>query len=442
MAKVFFARVLAIFVLSCASLCAQVALSSENSNQIEATSTTPINPVVEWNRTLLVILRTPGAQPSTVHPTRSFAILHAAIYDAVNAIDRTHKPYLVHIDHVSREASQDAATDAAAHDVLVALYPAFQASLDAKEQQLLALIPDDEDKTEGIDLGQTVAQRILAARSGDGSNVQPPPFVFGTGPGQYQLTPPNFKQPQFTIWSHVTPFALEIASQFRPGPPPALTSDRYGDDFAEVKVRGVMNGSTRTADETVIGKFWGGAIQNYWNEITQTAALAHHLSTAKSARLFALLDITLADSVIAFYDAKYTYKLWRPVTAIREADPNTNGDTTPDPNWLPLSGNTAPDPSYPGAHAVVSNAAASVLASFFDEDDFKFDVTSEVLPGVTRSFTSFSGAAAEATLSRILSGNHFRFDETAGRRQGLKVADFVVDNVLTRQHRGDEDDDR
>jgi hypothetical protein len=406
-------------------------------------SSQPVNAVVQWNRTLLVIVRTPGAQPGTVHPTRSFAILHAAMYDAVNAIDRTHRPYLVRLSGVPRDASQEAAAAAAAHEVLVALYPGFQAALDTALQQSLAQIPDGSDKAEGIRIGQTVADRILALRSNDGSNAKPIPYVFGTAPGDYQSTPPNFPaQPQFTHWSRVTPFALERASQFRPGPPPALTSDTYGNAFNQIKSLGIVNSTIATADEALTGRFWNGAIQNYWNEISQTFSLAHSLTTAQSARLFALLNLSFADDVIAFYDAKYTYNFWRPVTAIRAADPGINPETVADPNWLPEVGKTAPDPSYPGAHAVISASGAEVLISFFERDHAEFHVTSEVLPGVERSFTSISAAAEEATLSRIFGGQHFRFDLITGQRLGRDVADFVLDNFLTSVRRGDESDDR
>ncbi len=440
-------RLLISLVLACACFSAQVSLlqaaSPAKSGQERAgTSTDVPTVVVQWNRTLLVIVRTPDAQPATIHPTRSFAIMHAAIYDAVNAIDRTHKPYLVRLTGIPHSASQDAAAAAAAHDILVSLYPNFQAVLDAQLQQSLAPIPEGADKAQGVSVGQTVAAQILALRKNDGSDAPPVPFVFGNAPGDYQSTPPNFpKQPQFTHWSHVTPFALERANQFRPGPPPALASDTYSDAFNEVKLLGIANGTASTPDEALTGRFWNGAIQNYWNEITQTAALAHDLTTAQNARLFALLNLTFADEVIAFYDAKYTYNFWRPVTAIRAAATDDNPDTVADPNWLPEVGNTTPDPAYPGAHAVISAGGASVLISFFGRDRFDFAVTSEVMPGVQRSFTRLSGAEEEATLSRIFAGVHFRTDLTTGQRLGREVADFVLDNFLTPVHRRDDSDD-
>jgi hypothetical protein len=420
-----------------------VSANAKNQSPQDSSSSEQVNPVVQWNRALLVIVRTPGAQSATVHPTRSFAIMHAAIYDAVNTIDRTHQPYLVRLSGVPRDASQEAAAAAAAHEVLVALYPAFKATLDTQLQQSLAQIRDGNDKAKGVLIGQNVADRILAARSNDGSNAAPIPFVFVNAPGDYQSTPPNFPpQLQFTHWSHVTPFALEHANQFRPGPPPALTSDAYSDAFNQVKSLGIINSTTATADEALTGRFWNGAIQNYWNEITQTLSLARGLSTAQNARLFALLNLSLADDVIAFYDAKYTYNFWRPVTAIRAADPGINPETVADPNWLPEVVKTTADPSYPGAHGVISASAAEVLISFFGRDQANFNVTSEVLPGVERSFTSISAAAEEATLSRIFGGQHFRTDLTTGQRLGREVADFVVDNFLTSKQRKEDSDDK
>jgi len=434
-------RILITLTLLCSILSVQVNSSYGQMSQGDSSSQS-VNPVLQWNRALLVIVRTPGAQPATIHPTRSFAIMHAAIYDAVNAIDKTHKSYFVNLRGVSQSASQDAAAAAAAHEVLVGLYPQFQAMLDDQLQQSLAQIPDGAHKADGIILGQIAADGILALRSNDGSNAPPIPYVFGNAPGDYQSTPPNFpQQPQFTHWSHVTPFALKRADQFRPGPPPDLTSERYATVFNQVKSLGIANSTAATADQALTGRFWNGAIQNYWNEITQTVAMERNLTTAQSARLFALLNLTFADGVIAFYDAKYVYNLWRPVTAIRAADTDNNPETLPDPNWLPETTNTAPDPSYPGAHAVISAAGASVLISFFDSDHFDLTVTSEVLEGVTRSFTRLSAAEEEATLSRIFAGQHFRSDLTVGQRLGRNVADFVVDNFLTLRHREDESDD-
>jgi PAP2 superfamily len=424
---------------SCALMCASLVYGAFSHADSAAG---PVDEVIQWNKSLLTIVRTPGAQPATVHPTRSFAIMHAAVYDAVNAIDATHEPYLVRVEHVSRHASQAAAAVAAAHETLIALYPTFQTTLDQQNDQSLAQIPDGVDKTTGIDVGKAVALATLALRSDDGSAAAAIPYVFGNAPGDYQSTPPNFpKQPAFTHWSRVTPFALESAKQFRLGPPPALTSAEYTAVFNEVKSLGIANSTAATADQALIGRFWNGAIQNYWNEITQTEVHAHHLTIAQSARVFALLNITLADEVIAFYDTKYTYNLWRPVTAIRAAATDGNDDTAADPTWLPQAGKTAPDPSYPGAHATISAGGAFVLRTLFGNKPFHLSVTSEVLPGVVRAFDSFGDAAEEASLSRIYAGQHFRSDENAGANLGRAVADFVIDNFLTRVHGRDDERD-
>jgi len=404
----------------------QAQFSFQSPNAAPAT-----NQVVEWNRHLLAVLRTPGAQSASLHPTRSFAMMHAAIYDAVNAIDGTHHIYRVQVPGTSRDASQEAAVAAAAHETLLGLYPKFQATLDLEFQQSLAQVPDGPNKQLGIVVGNRVADQILALRSHDGSDVRPPTFLFGNAPGDYQSTPPNFPKPQFTEWGHVTPFALREANQFRPGPPPSLTDKAYTDAFNEVKAFGIARSTAASRDQALTGRFWNGAIQNYWNEIAQIAATEEGLTTAQSARLFALLNFTFADGVIAFYDAKYTYNFWRPVTAIRAAETDGNPSTAADPNWLPEVGNTAADPSYPGAHAVIASAGATVLSEFFGSDQFGFSITSEVMAGVLRSFTTFSAAAQEASLSRIYAGAHFRTDLVAGQQLGTSVAQYVVGNLLT-----------
>jgi PAP2 superfamily protein len=429
-------RTLIVLGILCVTLTGYVnkspaALALRSGQQLEDPSDRPVNPVIQWNAILLGIVRTSGAQPAAIHATRSFAMMHAAIYDAVNSIEGTHRPYLVRISGTSQKSSQEAAAIVAAYEVLFQLYPQFQPMLNAELQTALGQIPGGASKTSGMEIGQMVADNILGVRASDGSAAAATPFVSGTNPGDYQPTPPNFPKPAFTNWSFVNPFALESASQFRSGPPPALTSDAYAQALNQVKELGQNTSSIRSADQTIIGRFWGGAIQNYWNEIAQTAAVARKLDIAESARLFALLNLTLADTVIAFYDTKYTYRFWRPVAAIRAADQDGNPQTDPDPNWLPLPINTAPDPSYPGAHGAISSAGATVLDSFFRKDHFKFQVTSEVMPGILRSFTSFSAAADEATMSRIYAGQHFIFDQTAGARLGRKVARFVVKNFLT-----------
>jgi hypothetical protein len=273
-----------------------------------------------------------------------------------------------------------------------------------------------------------VARAVLAVRANDGAAAAPPVFTPASGPGEYQLTPPAFAPAAFTQTAHVTPFVLASAAQFRPAPPPALTSLRYAGDFAEVHSLGESNSTTRTADETASGRFWGAApIWIVWNQVADQAAVGLGNSLEQNARLFALLDTTLGDGAMALYDAKYAYHRWRPITAITATDQGDTG-TTADPGWIPLA-NTANDPSYPGAHAAFSQAAATVLEDFFGTDVFSFSLTNPSA-GITRSFTSFSGAADEASASRIFAGQHFRYDEEAGQALGSQVADFVTDHAL------------
>jgi hypothetical protein len=389
-------------------------------------------PVIDWNEIQLSIVNTPGAQPANIQPTRNFAIVDAAIYDAVNAIDRTHEPYLISV-RAPRDASETAAANAAARTALDELYPAEQSTIDAQYVAELAKVADGPAKDQGIGIGEQVAADLLAIRANDGSSITPAPFVPGTAPGDFRPTPPNFPIPVFTTWGQVTPFVLDSGSQFRPVPPPALTSDAYADAINEVQSLGSATSTTRTPEQTEIGKFWNPPIQNFWNQIADEVATAHHTDLPTTARLFAALNLSFADSAIAFYDAKYTYQLWRPVTAIRLADSDGNPNTVADPNWLPLAGNTPADPSYPGAHSTISAAGADVLASFFG-DNQSFAVTSPALPGVTRSFDSFSAAATEAGLSRIYAGVHTRLDHVAGLTLGDDVANFVLDNALLPAH--------
>ena len=391
--------------------------------------------VIQWNQTLLQLLQTPGAQPATVHPTRSLAITQLAVYDAVNAIEGGYAPYLPQ-HPAPRAASPDAAAAAAAHTVLLALFPSQQQVIDAKFQDSLSQIGGGGHVRQGIRVGTDAAEAILAARANDGSAATPPPFTPQAGPGEYQLTPPGFQQPMFTHWAAVRPFALRTGDQFRPPAPPSVTSSRYTADFNEVKSLGQMNSATRTAEQTQIGQFWGAApVQNVWNQIAQTAGLAHHNTLAQDARMFAVLDTSVADGVIALYDSKYAYHRWRPVTAVQAADSDGNPDTAGDPMWTPLA-TTALDPSYAGAHAEISASAATALRAFFGSDRQDLALTNPSLPGVTRSFTSFSQAADEASVSRIYAGQHFRYDEDAGQVLGGQVGAFVSGHILAPVQRG------
>jgi hypothetical protein len=406
---------------------------SRHAHRIVPRSAQP-DQVIQWNQELLQLLQVPGAQPATVHPTRTMAITQLAVYDAVNAIVGGHEPFLFQ-PRAPRGASPDAAAAAAAHAALLALLPSQQQAIDAKFQDSLSQIGSGPRVEQGVRVGEQAAREILAARANDGSNATPPPFVPQSGPGEYQLTPPNFQQPVFTHWAGVRPFALDTGSQFRPPAPPAVTSARYTDDFNEVKSLGQLSSTTRSTEQTNIGKFWGAApVQNVWNQIAQTAALQYHNTLAQNAREFALLDTSLADGVIALYDAKYAYHRWRPVTAVRAADGDGNPDTAGDASWTPLA-STALDPSYPGAHAEISQSAAITLRDFFGSDRVQLALTNASLPGVVRSFDSFSEAADEAAASRIFAGQHFRYDEDAGQALGDEVGDFVSDHLLGRHFR-------
>jgi hypothetical protein len=397
-----------------ASLAAAVLFSVLAVSPPAFATTQSARPVLDWNRFLLTLQATPGVQPATVHPTYELAIVHAAIHDAVVSADHSGRPYLAGT-FARPGASPEAAADAAAHDTLVKLYPAQQAAIDQQYATELASAPGGLRRLAGVAVGREIARQILRQRAGDGSQAAPPPFTPGSNPGDYQLTPPAFAAPQFTHWPNVRPFVLRKASQFRPPAPPALNSPKTVAAMQEVQRLGVATGSTRTDDQTQIGLFWNPAIWATWNRIAQTAALGHPGSLDADASTFAALNLTFADTVIAFYDAKYTYRLWRPVTEIR---------ALADPAWTPLS-NTANDPSYPGAHGAISAAGAEVLERAYG-NDFAFTVDSAALPGVLREFSSFSEAAEEASVSRIYNGNHTRIDQVAGENLGRDVAGFVL----------------
>lgn len=383
------------------------------------------NVVVTWNAELLRLVRTPGLQPATVHPTRSYAMMHEAILGAVDAVDGRQLPTMATPFAPRRKGSEDAAAASAAHDTLVALFPTVRSELDALLTTSLAQVPDGPREVTGVQVGRAAAAAVVEMRTHDGSDATPPTIDPGTEPGAYRPTLPDFKPAAFTHWAAVRPFVLPRADQFRPAPPPALTSSEYALSLKQVDRLGAAQGSQRTADQTLIARFWSGPPQDTWNEIAEQGALAHHLGTSATARLFAKLDLSLADATIAFYDAKYAYLRWRPVTAIHEAGTDANPATQPDPAWTPLL-TTPANPAYPGAHSVISGAAQTVLARFFDSDRSAITVTSVTVPGVTRTFASYSDVAREAGVSRIYAGVHTRDDDVSGAQLGQSVAVAVT----------------
>jgi hypothetical protein len=229
--------------------------------------------VIEWNRTLLGILRTPGAHPATVHPTRSFAILHAAVHDAVTAATGKHRPYLFDVTS-TRHASPVAAAAQAAHDTLVGLYPAEAGALDRQLAADLAAVPDRRARTDGVQVGALTAASVLANRADDRSAAMPPLLAPGTAPGEYRPTPPAFARAVFTHWPAVLPFVLDRADAFRPAAYPALDGDAYADAIKEVMSRGQDVSTSRIVDQTIQAQFWGAPIWNYWNEIAQSVVVA------------------------------------------------------------------------------------------------------------------------------------------------------------------------
>ena len=392
-----------------------------------STSTSPFAPgtgqlVVDWNSTLITLQGMPGAQPPTVHPTRSFAILQGAEYDAVVSITHVGSPYLFSVP-VHGPASAAAAADQAAHDVLIALYPApaQTAVVNPMLTKELAKIRGGAAKTNGIKVGAAAAAELLAIRSTDGSALPPPPFHAGKAPGDYRPTPPTFTPPVYTIWGNVTPFVLDSGSQFRPPRPPAVTSAAYGKALGVTESLGQDTSTARTAYETLSAKFWAVTpIWDVWNEVAQAETVSHNSSLEGASAMFATLGFTLADTAISLYDAKYHYLVWRPITAIRKGVPGI----TPNPKWNPLLP-TVPDPSFPGAHSGYSFGAATVLDAFFGAD---LPVKVSEAPGMTLSYNNFMAAAKDAALSRVWAGEHTPLDDLAGRHLGAQVASFVLAN--------------
>jgi membrane-associated phospholipid phosphatase len=387
--------------------------------------------ITDWVNITVGVIHNDKTPPPKA--SRALAMVQVAVFDAVNSLTGGYNPYFV-ADPAPVGASPEAAALGAAHKITVALFPGQQPFLDGEFGDSEGSIPDSVAKNLGLAWGETVAGKILALRANDHSG-DVVTANFPTGALWWVRTPPALADPLLPNWPLVTPWGVDDIARFRPAPPPVPASAGYKAAFDEVKALGRVDSTARTADQTQIALFWadGGGTATppgHWFLIARGIAIAQNLSLIQNARLFALLGIAEADSGTAAWDAKYYYNFWRPITGIQEADVDGNPDTAPDTAWTPLIA-TPPFPSYISGHSTFSAAAARILGLFFGNDAFNFTVTSDGLPGVQRSFTSFSQAAQEAGQSRIYGGIHWQFDNTAGLATGRALAEQIFYNNLT-----------
>jgi hypothetical protein len=376
-------------------------------------------------------------------------MVHAAIHDALNATQSRYERYLFDGSAVEG-ASADAAIASAAYHVLAGLIPGYgsPAQRAAAEAQLngfyaasLAVIPDGPSKVAGISAGASAATAILDARAQDGASLANPPYIPFNGPGFWQPTPNpvpsdpagagvGFAPAILPGWGNVDPFALRTGAQFRPDGPPSLTSAQYADDYNEVKAIGAQVSTTRTAEQSEVARFWYEGSQAGWNRIARIVAAQRGLDLWEQGRLFALVNLAMADGFIAGFNTRYTYHFWRPVTAIRAGDTDGNPSTEADPSWSTFL-NTPAIPDYPSTHSVLGAAAAEVLAEFFGSDEVAFTTTSGApFAGITRSFTSFTQAALENADSRVFAGLHFRTACRDGLWLGERIGKFAFGHYL------------
>jgi len=382
------------------------------------------NAVTRWNAVAAeAFAPTEGTNP--LAQSRTFAILHAAIHDVLNAIDCRFEPYTAGLA-AAPGASADAAIAAASREVLIALVPDRAALVEAAYERALAAVPDGPSKTAGVAAGRASAAATLTRRRQDGlDSAQQPVYVPRPGPGEYQFTPP-FTFANLPGWGRVRPFVIDLREHALGGPL-LLSGPQYARDLADVKAVGAIASSTRTPDQSEIARFWYEDSPLGWNRITNTVVRQRRLDPWAAARAFALVNFALADGFIAGFDAKYRFRFWRPVTAIQEAASDGNPMTEADPAWQPFLV-TPPVPDYPSTHTVLGAAAAEVLVALFG-DKVRYSTTSLTLPGVTRHFTGFSAAARENGLSRVYAGIHFRHAVDDGYRQGRSVGRAVAGSL-------------
>ena len=374
--------------------------------------------VEHWNR-----VATDAAiveQMDPLNESRVFAIVHAAIHNALNAIDRRYEPYRASVMSVPNGASPEAAAAAAAHASLVELMPARRKDFDAALAQSFAQMPDKQAASAGRQVGMETAAALLAQRRNDGAN-RAVKYVPGKKPGDYRPTPPDFTPAALVQWGGVRPFVLTSSAQFRPVAPLAPTGARARKEIAEIRAIGGKASSVRNPEQSEIARFWYESSPQGWNRIAREVAATHKLDEWESARLLALVNFAMADGFIGGFEAKYHYNYWRPATAIREM-----GDAT----WLPYL-DTPPVPDYPSTHTVLGAAAATALARYFGTDMVSFSMTSGApYAGITRKFWSFSEAAHENGASRMFAGIHFATAVRAGYEQGERIGAWTYEHAL------------
>jgi hypothetical protein len=377
--------------------------------------------IMDWNAKADAI----GIEKQLVNSanSRAQAMLHVAVFEAVNAIDKRYTPYKLNLT-ADRGISREAAAASAAHDVLVALYPDQKADLDATLATSLSAIAEGEAKTKGIELGKKAAAEIIAVRANDGFNT-PESYHPQTSPGVYVPT----VVPVESTAAKITPWVMREASQFRPAPPPALTSEVWTRDLNEIREFGSSNSTKRSAEQTTIARFWFFTGPRTYNAIVRQIATAKNMDLVDCARLYSLTAMAAADAFIAVFDGKYAYNLWRPITAIRNADTTNNPATPREAAWLPL-GTTPMHPEYPCAHCIVASAVSNVLQNVVGNEVGEITLASPTAPGVTRKWTRLQDYSDEVANARVYAGFHYRFSAEAGKDMGKKIAELTVSTQL------------
>jgi hypothetical protein len=382
--------------------------------------------VTDWNEKALdagnAARQTPTGQ-TPAQQARNIAMVHLAMFDALNSIEPRYTPYRVL--KAPNTTSREAAASAAAHYLIVRLYPAQLKEADAALQAALAMVPDGPDKAQGVQLGEKVAAALLEERSTDGADAPDTYRPYGAA-GAYV---PTILTASWN-WGLVKPFAMKSGNQFRPGPPYALTSAQWAKDYNEVKKMGAKTGSERSAEQSDTAKFWEQTGAGSYNQIVQQVAAAKKLDVLDNARLYAHAYLATADAFIAIFDAKYAYNFWRPLTAIRNGDNDGNDATERDAGWAPFIA-TPMHPEYPCAHCIAQSSAATVLYTLFgDALPSTVIMTSPTAPGVTRKFDRLSDYTAEIINARIYDGVHYRTSGEVGVEMGRKIGEYVTQNFL------------